>query len=108
MGRQPLTRTWPRCTGPYWKPWCLTVRSVPGAGDTHYRPVLSGAATPVGLAFGPGPASEIGLDHALAAPVTPEVIGPRWSPTLWFPVGEGTPKELWQRSRRLMEHLDRG
>jgi hypothetical protein len=85
----------------------LNVRRVPGAGDTHYRPVLSGAAVPIGLAIGPGPVSEIGLAHALAAPVTPEVIGPRWSPTLWFPMGEGTPKELWQQSRKLMEHLDR-
>lgn len=84
----------------------LTVRRVPGAGDTRYRPVLSGGAAPVGMAFGPGPVSEVGLDHALAAPVTPEVVGPRWSPTLWYPLGEGTSAELWQRFRALMAHLD--
>lgn len=68
--------------------------------------MLSGAAAPTDLAFGPGPISEIGLDRALAAPVTPEAIGPRWSPTLWYPMGEGTSTELWQRFRTLMAHLD--
>ncbi|MBQ1082339.1 DUF6177 family protein [Nocardiopsis sp. B62] len=80
---------------------------MPGAGDTHYRPVLGGAATPVGLALGPGPVSEIGLAHARSGPVTPEVIGPRWSPTLWYPLGEDTPPRLWQRFRALMSHLGR-
>ncbi|WP_394295614.1 DUF6177 family protein [Nocardiopsis alkaliphila] len=41
----------------------------------------------------------------MAAPITPEPIGPPWSSALWFPLGDGEPSELWRRFQGLMVHL---
>lgn len=83
----------------------LTAHRVPGAADTHYRPVLSGASVPMGLALGPEVVAQVGRAKAMAAPVAAETIGPLWSSVLWYPLGEGEPRELWRRFQGLMDHL---
>lgn len=83
----------------------LTAHRVPGAADTHYRPALGGASVPLGLALGPEVVAQVGRAKALAAPVAAETIGPLWSSVLWYPLGEGEPRELWRRFRGLMGHL---
>ncbi|SIO86105.1 DUF6177 family protein [Nocardiopsis sp. JB363] len=86
----------------------LTTHRVPGAADTHYRPVLGGASAPLGLALGPEVVAQVGRAKAMAAPVAAETIGPLWSSVLWYPLGEREPRELWRRFQGLMDHLGQG
>ena len=83
----------------------LTTHRVPGAVDTHYRPVLGGATVPLGLALGPEVVAQVGRAKAMAAPISPETIGPLWSSSLWFPFGDEEPREPWRRFQGLMSHL---
>ena len=83
----------------------MTVRRVPEAHDTLNRPVSSGASLPTDLVLGPETVAEVGLDHALAAPVAPERIGARWSPALRFALSEEEPREQWKAYRALLDHL---
>ena len=86
----------------------LTAHRVPGAADTHHRPVLGGASVPLGLALGPETVARVGRTKAMAAPITPETIGPLWSSSLWFPLDDEEPRERWRSFRALMQHLAPG
>ncbi|WP_017615262.1 DUF6177 family protein [Nocardiopsis salina] len=85
----------------------MTVRRVPEAHDTLHRPVSSGVALPTELVLGPETVAEIGIDHALAAPVVPERIGARWSPALRYTLSGEEPRQQWETHRALLGHLAR-
>lgn len=83
----------------------MTVRRVPEAHDTLHRPVSSGAALPTELVLGKETVAEIGIDHALAAPVVPERIGARWSPALRYTLSGEEPRQQWETHHALLGHL---
>jgi hypothetical protein len=81
----------------------------PGRSDTTWEPLLGGLPVPVGMAVGPEGIDELGLEHALAAPVTgTERIGERARPTVWFPLGDARSAAGWERLHEVMRHLRLG
>ncbi|MBB6173837.1 hypothetical protein HNR23_003897 [Nocardiopsis mwathae] len=83
----------------------LTAHRLPGRPDLTYEPRTPSAATPVGLALGPGAVTEAGMDHVLESPVSGHLMGRREQPAVWFPFGDGTTPESRQAFTRLMRHL---
>ncbi|CAM3752093.1 DUF6177 family protein [Nocardiopsis rhodophaea] len=83
----------------------LTVHRLPGRPDLTYEPRTPSVPTPVGLALGPEPVAETGLDHVLESPARGYLVGPRARPAVWFPLGEGTAPEGWQLFGSVMNHL---
>ncbi|ASU82223.1 hypothetical protein CDO52_04975 [Nocardiopsis gilva YIM 90087] len=83
----------------------LTAHRLPGRPDLTYEPHVPSVPTPVGLALGPEPAAETGLDHVLESPAQGHLLGPRAQPAVWFPLGDGNTPEGWLRFVSLMNHL---
>nr|WP_255430158.1 DUF6177 family protein [Streptomonospora sp. PA3] len=76
-----------------------------GLGDLTCAPHEAGPRLPVGLALGPDAVSTLGLAHARTAPIEPVHLGPRFSPALWYPIGDGTAPEDRSRLHDLLAHL---
>ncbi|WP_159941636.1 MULTISPECIES: DUF6177 family protein [unclassified Nocardiopsis] len=86
----------------------MTVRRLLGRADLTYAPQWSGVPTPVGLAVGVEGVSSMGRDRALSAPVRGVPIGPPMTPAFWYPIGDGTEPDGWDRFHDLMAHLRPG
>ncbi|MFI0481576.1 DUF6177 family protein [Actinomadura sp. 9N215] len=76
-----------------------------GRPDLTYAPVWTGAPSPIGLAVGPSGVAEMGLTHALAAPVPGRVIGASGAPALWYRLAGEPGVPIWPRFTKLMRHL---
>ncbi|RAY13180.1 hypothetical protein DPM19_22075 [Actinomadura craniellae] len=82
----------------------MTVQRTAGPADLTYVPRWCGAPAPVGLAIGPAGVAEVGLEHALAAPVGGRPIGDPDEPALWYPLEDDAPGD-WTEFAALLRHL---
>jgi hypothetical protein len=83
----------------------MTVQRTRGRTDLTYPARWCGAPAPVGLAIGADGVHEIGLDHALAAPVEGRPIGPGAAPGMWYGLGDGQDPGAWTSFSDLLKHL---
>jgi len=84
----------------------MTVQRARGRTDLTFPARWCGAPAPVGLAIGAEGIREIGLDHALAAPVRGRRLGPKEAPGIWYGLGDGRdPDAAWPTFNDLMKHL---
>jgi Family of unknown function (DUF6177) len=84
----------------------LLAQVCPGPPDATWEPRLAGLPVPVGLAVGADEVAQLGLDHALAAPVPlARPLGQQDRPAVWFHLGDGTTPAGWDRLAAVLQHV---
>jgi hypothetical protein len=83
----------------------MSVQRTPGRTDLTFPARWCGAPAPVGLAVGPEAVREIGLDHALAAPVEGRPVGPGRAPAVWYGLGDGRDPAAWSELTSVLGHV---
>ncbi|MDA2805897.1 DUF6177 family protein [Nocardiopsis suaedae] len=83
----------------------LVVNTLPGRADLTYEPRWMGAPKPFGTAIGHAPVEEMGLEHAMSAPVPGIKLGPEDRTAVWYPLNETDPKRALSSLQELTSHL---
>lgn len=83
----------------------VSVQRRRGLGDLTRAPHATGPVIPVGIGMGAEAVRTVGLAHAESAPVEPVRFGPRFAPSLWYPIGDGTVRADRERLHALVRHL---
>ncbi|WP_051063570.1 DUF6177 family protein [Nocardiopsis halophila] len=83
----------------------LVVKTVPGRTDLTYEPRWHGIPIPFGMAIGHAPVQEVGLEHALSAPVPGFRLGPEDRPTVWYPLNVTEAEGRSNSLQDLLQHL---
>ncbi|MDA2809703.1 DUF6177 family protein [Nocardiopsis sp. RSe5-2] len=83
----------------------MVVNTLPGRADLTYEPRWLGAPVPFGMAIGHSPVEEMGLEHAMSAPVPGIKLGPEDRTAVWYPLNETDPKRAFSSLQDLTFHL---
>ncbi|WP_051061585.1 DUF6177 family protein [Nocardiopsis chromatogenes] len=83
----------------------MVVNTLPGRADLTYDPRWMGAPKPFGMAIGQAPVEEIGLEHAMSAPVPGIKLGPEDCTAVWYPLNEVEPKKAISSLQELTSYL---